>query len=65
MYEVFRHLVHLLRSKIFVNIVSILKVRRTSEEKGWILVSDTAWPGYEDIPSDIMAGYGTIFRYPK
>ena len=41
----------------------IIKVRKTSEENGWILVSDTAWPGYEDIPSDIMAGYGTIFRY--
>ena len=41
-----------------------MKVRKTSEERGWILVSDTAWPGYEDIPSDIMAGYGTIFRYP-
>ena len=40
----------------------ILQVRKTTEEKGWILVSDTAWPGYEDIPSDIMAGYGTIFR---
>ena len=37
-------------------------MRKTSEEKGWVVVSDTAWPGYEDIPSDIMAGYGTIFR---
>ena len=40
----------------------ILQVRKTTEENGWILVSDTAWPGYEDIPTDIMAGYGTIFR---
>ena len=37
-------------------------MRKTSEEKGWVVVSDTAWPGYEDIPSDIMAGYATIFR---
>ena len=48
----------LIHRRFFLN----LKVRKTSEEKGWILVSDTAWPGYEDIPSDIMAGYGTIFR---
>ena len=24
---------------------------------GWILVSDTAWPGYETVPKYIMAGY--------
>jgi len=24
---------------------------------GWIMISDTAWPGYEEIPRLIMAGY--------
>ncbi|MDR1514061.1 MAG: diaminopropionate ammonia-lyase [Synergistaceae bacterium] len=28
-------------------------------EKGWVVVQDTAWPGYEDIPLRIMQGYGT------
>ena len=37
-------------------------MRKTSQEKGWVVVSDTAWPRYKDLPSDIMAGYATIFR---
>ena len=30
------------------------------EEKGWVLVQDTAWPGYEEIPTAIMQGYTTM-----
>lgn len=30
------------------------------KEHGWILVQDTAWPGYEEIPAWIMEGYTTI-----
>ena len=33
---------------------------RQAEEKGWVLVQDTAWDGYEDIPARIMQGYGTM-----
>lgn len=33
---------------------------RMAKEKGWILVQDTAWPGYEEIPAWIMQGYTTI-----
>jgi len=33
---------------------------RQAEEKGWIMVQDTAWKGYEDIPLWIMQGYGTM-----
>lgn len=33
---------------------------RQAEEKGWIMVQDTAWEGYEDIPEWIMQGYGTM-----
>lgn len=38
-------------------------VRLTAEEaneKDWVIVQDTAWEGYEDIPLWIMQGYGTM-----
>lgn len=31
-----------------------------AEEKGWVMVQDTAWEGYEDIPAWIMQGYTTM-----
>ena len=31
-----------------------------AETKGWVMVQDTAWEGYEDIPPWIMQGYGTM-----
>ena len=33
---------------------------RMAEENGWVLVQDTAWPGYEEIPRRIMEGYTTM-----
>jgi len=33
---------------------------KTAEENGWVLVQDTAWPGYEDIPATIIQGYTTM-----
>lgn len=33
---------------------------RLADEKGYIMVQDTAWEGYEDIPLWIMQGYMTI-----
>ena len=33
---------------------------RKGEEKGWVLIQDTAWPGYEQIPAWIMEGYTTL-----
>lgn len=33
---------------------------RQAEEKGWIMVQDTAWEGYEDIPRWIIQGYVTM-----
>lgn len=33
---------------------------RQAEEKGWIMVQDTAWEGYENIPTWIMQGYTTM-----
>lgn len=31
-----------------------------AEAQGWVMVQDTAWEGYEDIPTRIMQGYGTM-----
>ena len=31
-----------------------------AETKGWVMVQDTAWEGYEKIPTWIMQGYTTI-----
>ena len=31
-----------------------------AEEYGWVLVQDTAWDGYEEIPRHIMQGYCTM-----
>lgn len=33
---------------------------RQAQEKGWVMVQDTAWEGYEDSPQWIMQGYGTM-----
>lgn len=33
---------------------------RQAEAQGWVVVSDTSYPGYEEIPQDVMAGYGLI-----
>lgn len=31
-----------------------------ARERGWVMVQDTAWPGYEDIPRWIIRGYATM-----
>lgn len=31
-----------------------------AKKNGWVVVQDTAWEGYEEIPTWIMQGYGTI-----
>jgi diaminopropionate ammonia-lyase len=36
---------------------AVAKTSRVAEEKGWVVVSDTSWPGYERIPRLIMQGY--------
>jgi len=33
---------------------------RMAQEKGWVMVQDTAWEGYEEIPRRIMQGYATM-----
>jgi diaminopropionate ammonia-lyase len=36
---------------------SVIAVARDANAHGWLVISDTAWPGYETIPRLIMAGY--------
>lgn len=36
---------------------SVRAAARDAALNGWFVVSDTSWPGYEDIPRSVMAGY--------
>jgi diaminopropionate ammonia-lyase len=36
---------------------AVAAMRADAESNGWVIVSDTAWPGYEEIPRWIMGGY--------
>lgn len=36
---------------------SVALAARMADERGWTVVSDTAWDGYEDIPLAVMQGY--------
>lgn len=38
----------------------VRQANQLAEEKGYIMVQDTAWDGYEDIPKWIMQGYMTL-----
>jgi diaminopropionate ammonia-lyase len=33
---------------------------KMAREHGWVIIQDTAWPGYEDVPTWIMQGYTTL-----
>jgi diaminopropionate ammonia-lyase len=41
---------------------SVREAARVAEERGWTIVSDTSWPGYERIPSLVMQGYTALVR---
>jgi diaminopropionate ammonia-lyase len=41
---------------------AVNRAKADAEATGALVVSDTAWPGYEDIPRDIMAGYTRILE---
>ena len=34
---------------------------RTAKDEGWLLIQDTSWEGYEQVPLWIMQGYTTLF----
>lgn len=41
---------------------SVAEASRVAKEKGWIIVSDTSWPGYERIPGLVMQGYTALLQ---
>ncbi len=36
---------------------SVREADATAARNGWVVVSDTSWPGYTEIPRDVMQGY--------
>ena len=36
--------------------------RQQAEKNNWVLVQDSSWEGYTEIPKNIMAGYTTILK---
>lgn len=41
---------------------SVAEAARVAAERGWTVVSDTSWPGYERIPGLVMQGYTAMVR---
>lgn len=39
---------------------SVAEAAALAYRNGWLVVSDTSYDGYEEIPRDVMQGYGTI-----
>jgi diaminopropionate ammonia-lyase len=41
---------------------SVREAARVADARGWTIVSDTSWPGYERIPGLVMQGYTALVR---
>jgi diaminopropionate ammonia-lyase len=41
---------------------AVAESARVCAERGWILLSDTSWPGYERIPGLVMKGYTAMLH---
>jgi diaminopropionate ammonia-lyase len=41
---------------------AVAECRRQAAEKGWTVISDTSWDGYEDVPRDVMRGYTMLAK---
>jgi diaminopropionate ammonia-lyase len=39
---------------------AVAQCRETAEARGWTIISDTSWPGYEAIPRYVMQGYTVL-----
>lgn len=39
---------------------AVRRCAETAAREGWHVVSDTSWPGYEDIPRQVMQGYAVL-----
>lgn len=40
---------------------AVRQVYKDAKKNGWQVISDTSWPGYDDIPRWVMQGYTTAF----
>ncbi|QQS14164.1 MAG: diaminopropionate ammonia-lyase [Rhodospirillales bacterium] len=41
---------------------AVAACRRAAAEKGWTIISDTSWEGYERVPRDVMRGYTVLVQ---
>ena len=41
---------------------AVAECRRQAAAKGWTVISDTSWDGYEEVPRDVMRGYTMLAR---
>ncbi|MEK9968321.1 MAG: diaminopropionate ammonia-lyase [Ferrovibrio sp.] len=39
---------------------SVRQAQQDAEASGWLVISDTSYPGYRDIPRDVMQGYSVM-----
>jgi len=39
---------------------SVRACAEAARRHGWQIVSDTSWPGYEEVPKDVMQGYAVL-----
>lgn len=39
---------------------AVRQVSVDAEKNGWVIISDTSWPGYAEVPTWIMQGYTTM-----
>jgi diaminopropionate ammonia-lyase len=39
---------------------SVRACAQAAKANGWQIVSDTSWPGYEEVPKDVMQGYSVL-----
>lgn len=39
---------------------AVKQAARDATANGWTVISDTTWPGYTEIPRDVMQGYGVM-----
>lgn len=41
---------------------AVAECKRVAAEKGWTIISDTSWGGYEDVPRSVMRGYCVLVQ---
>ncbi|MFZ5778815.1 MAG: diaminopropionate ammonia-lyase [Pseudomonadota bacterium] len=41
---------------------AVAECKRVAAEKGWTIISDTSWDGYEDVPRSVMRGYCVLVQ---